>query len=283
MEREALRTAILSHITPPAIGSRVVDAKKTGILPDTGKNLRLPLQAAIDELSASGGGRLVLPAGVYLTGALRMKSGVELHLESPYTVLRFINTDIAENYPLVLSHWEASPCYNYSPLLYACDAHDIAITGPGTMDGGADERHWLPWHHQVEKAWSSDKRDMQLEDRSALRRILPRELIDHRAVKQEAQHRRACKAQQRGNHAPRESAFLLPVHAFTIHLSPHFMFNLLFSLHLSVIFTAFRLSALHLQAADSHLHAVKQKPQGSALRLSFVWFTPARLRPARLR
>ena len=171
MDREALRTAILSHITPPAIADRVVDAKAAGILPDTGKNLRTSLQAAIDELSASGGGRLSLPAGVYLTGALHMKSGVELHLASPYTLLRFVCSDLENNYPLVLAHWEASPCYNYSPLLYACGAHDIAVTGPGTLDGGADERHWLNWHHQVEKAWSSDKRDMQLEDRSALRRM----------------------------------------------------------------------------------------------------------------
>ena len=171
MEREALRSAILSHITPPAIKDRTVCAKTVGILPDTGENLRIPLQKAIDDLSAEGGGRLILPAGVYLTGALHMKSGVELHLESPYTVLRFINTEIEKNYPLVLSHWEASPCYNYSPLLYACDAHDIAVTGLGVLDGGADERHWLNWHHQVEKAWSSDKRDMQLEDRSVLRRM----------------------------------------------------------------------------------------------------------------
>ena len=49
MDREALRTAILSHITPPAIADRVVDAKAAGILPDTGKNLRTSLQAAIEQ------------------------------------------------------------------------------------------------------------------------------------------------------------------------------------------------------------------------------------------
>ena len=168
-KRNALRTAILSRITPPAIANGAVSAQEIGLAPDTGENLRTKLQAAIDDLSSSGGGRLSLPAGIYLTGALQLKSGVELHLEHPETVLRFVNTDIEENYPLVFSHWEATPCYNYSPLLYACDAQDIAITGPGRLDGGADERHWLHWHHEVEHAWSADRRDMQLADRKALR------------------------------------------------------------------------------------------------------------------
>lgn len=171
MEASALRSAILSGIKAPRIADRTVSAGAYGIFPDTGENLRAPLQRAIDRLSAAGGGRLSLPAGVYHTGALHLKSGVELHLESPDTILRFLNTDIAENYPLVFSYWEASPCYNYSALLYACDAHDIAVTGSGVLDGGADASHWWNWHHQVENAWSADKQNLQHEDRCALRRM----------------------------------------------------------------------------------------------------------------
>lgn len=171
MKREQLRQAILALMKPPRIPNRMISTPDLGILPGTGENLRIKLQAAIEDLSARGGGRLILPAGTYRTGALRLKSGVELHLESPDTLLQFVNTDLEENYPLVLSHWEASPCYNFSPLLYALDAHDIAVTGPGVLDGGADSEHWWNWHHQVENAWSSDKKDLQLEDRKALRRM----------------------------------------------------------------------------------------------------------------
>ena len=171
MEKATLREEILRHIAMPVIPERIVQATACGIYPDTGKNLTRALQNAIDDLSESGGGRLCLSAGVWRSGALQLRSGVELHLESPETVLQFINTEIEENYPVVYSHWEATPCYNYSALLYAKDAHDIAVSGPGVLDGGADQHHWWDWHHQVEEAWSADRVDLQQPDRLALRQM----------------------------------------------------------------------------------------------------------------
>lgn len=171
MDRIKLKKEILSEIESPHIGDNVLDAASVSILPDSGELQTEKLQAAIDRLSGEGGGRLSLPAGTYLTGALELKSGVELHLASMDTVLRFTTDDIAKNYPLVYSHWEGSPCYNYSALIYAKGASDIAVTGEGTLDGGADDSHWWNWHHQVEKSWSSDSPDLQAEDRKALRRM----------------------------------------------------------------------------------------------------------------
>lgn len=171
MDKLVLRETILSHIRQPVISDRSVSAAVLGILPGTGENLTSRLQAAIDTLSRQGGGRLCLPAGLYRSGALTIRDGVELHLESPDTVLQFINTDIETNYPVVYAHWEASPCYNYSALLYANGAHDIAVTGRGVLDGGADREHWWNWHHQVEEAWSSNAVDRQLTDRKALREM----------------------------------------------------------------------------------------------------------------
>ena len=171
MEKATLREEILRHIAMPVIPEHNVQATTCGIYPDTGKNLTRALQNAIDDLSESGGGRLCLSAGVWRSGALQLKSSVELHLESRETVLQFINTEIEENYPVVYSHWEASPCYNFSALLYAKDAHDIAVSGPGVLDGGADQHHWWDWHHQVEEAWSADRVDLQQPDRLALRQM----------------------------------------------------------------------------------------------------------------
>ena len=171
MEKATLREEILRHIAMPVIPEHNVQATTCGIYPDTGKNLTRALQNAIDDLSESGGGRLCLSAGVWRSGALQLKSSVELHLESRETVLQFINTEIEENYPVVYSHWEATPCYNYSALLYAKDAHDIAVSGPGVLDGGADQHHWWDWHHQVEEAWSEDRVDLQQPDRLALRQM----------------------------------------------------------------------------------------------------------------
>lgn len=161
-----LRREILSKIEPPRIGPNRREA-----VPDADHLQTELLQATIDALSAAGGGVLVFPAGIYRTGALHLKSGVELHLASPKTRVEFMPDDPEQNYSLVFSHWEASPCYNYSALLYANDAHDIAVTGCGTLDGGADQDHWWNWHHQVEDSWSEDKPDLQLADRKALRRM----------------------------------------------------------------------------------------------------------------
>lgn len=166
MNKTDLRNAILSRIHLPKIGIHCLTAA-----PDPENIQTDRLQQAIDTLSEKGGGRLVLPAGVYRTGALYLKSGVELHLASPDTLVQFVAEDIPTHYPVVYSHWEATPCYNYSALLYAFEEHDIAVTGCGTLDGGADGQHWWNWHHQVENAWSRDKTDLQQPARLELRRM----------------------------------------------------------------------------------------------------------------
>lgn len=171
MDKLQLRKAILDQIEKPAIPDLERSAAEFGAVPDSGAIQTGALQMAIDTVSREGGGRVVIPAGRYRTGALHIKSGVELHLESEKTVLSFVNENPELHYPVVFGHWEASPCYNFSSLIYACDAHDIAVTGKGTLDGGADRDHWWNWHHQVENAWSSDRTDLQLADRKALRQM----------------------------------------------------------------------------------------------------------------
>lgn len=171
MDKLELKKIILNRIEKPRIPARDFDAAQFGICSDSDAIQTEYLQHAIDHVSEQGGGRLILPAGRYRTGALQLKSGVELHLKSDDTVLAFVNENPESHYPIVFSHWESTPCYNFSPLIYACDAHDIALTGTGILDGGADAQHWWNWHHQVENAWSLDKEDLQLEDRKALRQM----------------------------------------------------------------------------------------------------------------
>lgn len=169
MNKQQLKEEILKQIEKPDIPSRFYSVLDFGVVTDSETIQTRQLQRAIDAISREGGGRLIVPSGYYRTGALQLKSKVELHLEQSDTRILFVNEDPQIHYPLVFSHWESTPCLNFSPLLYACDAHDIAVTGPGILDGGADEDHWWNWHHQVENAWSEDKRDLQLEDRKLLR------------------------------------------------------------------------------------------------------------------
>ncbi len=100
-------------------------------------------KAAIAACSKSGGGRVVLGEGVYRTGPVVLLSGVNLHI--PFGArLKFIPEP--ERYlPPVMTRWEGVEMMGYSPLLYALDQTNIAVTGGGLIDGGADWANWWPW------------------------------------------------------------------------------------------------------------------------------------------
>ncbi len=86
---------------------------------------------AIEACNKAGGGRVIVPAGEWLTGPIHLLSNVNLHLAEGAT-LRF--TDNPSDYlPAVMTSWEGMECYNYSPLVYAFECENIAITGTGTL------------------------------------------------------------------------------------------------------------------------------------------------------
>ena len=101
------------------------------------------IQKAIDKCSKKGGGRVVIPAGQrFLTAAIQLRSGVNLEVQEG-AILEFAFEP--ELYPIVPTRWEGLDCWNLSPLIYAYQAKDIAITGKGTIDGGGSRETWWPW------------------------------------------------------------------------------------------------------------------------------------------
>lgn len=99
------------------------------------------IAAAIKACSEAGGGRVTVPAGEWLTGPIHFRSNVNLHLAEG-AVLRF--TDCPEDYlPAVMTSWEGMECYNYSPLLYAYECENVAITGSGILSPKMDT--WRTW------------------------------------------------------------------------------------------------------------------------------------------
>ncbi len=99
------------------------------------------IAAAIDACHRAGGGRVIVPAGEWLTGPVHFKSNVNLYL-SEGAVLRF--TDNPSDYlPAVMTSWEGLECYNYSPLVYAFECENIAITGKGTLS--PEMGTWRKW------------------------------------------------------------------------------------------------------------------------------------------
>jgi polygalacturonase len=135
--------AILARIQPPTFPARDFPLRDFGARGDDRTDDSAAFRSAIEACHRAGGGRVVVPAGEYLTGPIHLKSGVDLHVAAGATV-RFA-TDPARYLPPVFTRWEGVELMNYSPLVYAFDQHDIAITGEGTLDGQADEAHWWPW------------------------------------------------------------------------------------------------------------------------------------------
>jgi polygalacturonase len=132
---------ILSRIVPPKFPNRDFVITNFGARPD-GRDCSAAIRKAIDACSRAGGGRVVVPKGEYLTGPIRLKSGVNLHVQAGATAKFSRNP---ADYPNVYTRWEGVELMNYSPLVYAFECTDVAITGEGTLDGQADEAHWWPW------------------------------------------------------------------------------------------------------------------------------------------
>ena len=98
------------------------------------------INQAITECSVQGGGKVIIPKGIYPTAPIRLKSNVNLHLADS-AVLKF-TTDY-NLFDTVRTRLEGIDCYNISPLIYAYEEVNIAITGNGIMDGQADRSNWF--------------------------------------------------------------------------------------------------------------------------------------------
>ena len=124
------------------------------------------IQKAIDQCSAKGGGRVVVPAGqTFITGAIHLKSGVNLVIEQGAT-LKFAFEPAL--YPIVETSWEGVDCYNLSPCIYAFQQSDIAITGKGTIDGNGSKETWWPWCGASKYGWKEGKVSQKTEARPRL-------------------------------------------------------------------------------------------------------------------
>jgi polygalacturonase len=98
-----------------------------------GKTVCTPgIQKAVDACAQTGGGRVVFPAGRYLTGPIFLKSNV--HVEVPAGAVLLGITDF-EKVPSIAGRWEGIDRTVYASLFTALDAENVSITGRGVLDG----------------------------------------------------------------------------------------------------------------------------------------------------
>lgn len=133
---------ILARIKPPEFPSREFEITRYGAVGNNQTDNTEAFRAVVAACSKAGGGRVLVPRGEFVTGAIELKSNVNLHVSEGAT-LRFTR-DISK-YPVVFTRWEGTECMNYSPFIYAIEQENLAITGKGTIDGNADQDHWWNW------------------------------------------------------------------------------------------------------------------------------------------
>ena len=139
---EAEYRAIERSIEQPKIAKRTVVITKFGAktMASAAQNQQA-IHRAIAYLAKQGGGKVIVPAGNWQTGALRLASGIEL-VVSKDALLQFVFD--RSLYPLVKTSWEGMMCWNYSPCIYSYGADDVVVSGEGTIDGGGSNETWWP-------------------------------------------------------------------------------------------------------------------------------------------
>jgi polygalacturonase len=143
---------ILARIQAPVFPKREFNIRKYGAVGDGKTDSTAAIAKAIAEASAKGGGRVIVPNGVFFTGPVHLKSNVHLHLDDKATLL--FTKDTKRFLPLVYSRWEGIELMNYSACIYADQVENIAVTGTGTIDGNATcEGDWWPWKGRTNCGW----------------------------------------------------------------------------------------------------------------------------------
>jgi polygalacturonase len=134
---------LLARIAPPVFPGREFVITDYGAVGDGHTDCTGAFRDAIAACSRDGGGRVVVPAGVFLTGAIHLQSNVNLHLVKNATI-RF-SMEPKDYLPVVFTRYEGNEAMNFSPFIYAPGQENVAITGEGTLDGQASRAVWYSW------------------------------------------------------------------------------------------------------------------------------------------
>jgi polygalacturonase len=143
--------AILAGIVPPKFPARDFVITDYGASDEKNFDSNGALKTAIRACNKAGGGRVVVPGGTWLSnGPIHLLSNVNLFLEDGAEVL--FGTHPADYLPVQLVRWQGIRCYNYSPLIYAYQQENIAITGTGKFNGQGTLT-WNIWSHLQHDDW----------------------------------------------------------------------------------------------------------------------------------
>ena len=136
-------TDILARIIPPTFPARDFVITNYGAVGNGTTDCTAAFSGAIAACNGAGGGRVVVPAGTFLTGAIHLLSRVNLYVATNATIKFSTNTNAY--LPVVFARQGGVEVMNYSPFIYAFEQTNIAITGEGLIDGQGPFGPWPQW------------------------------------------------------------------------------------------------------------------------------------------
>ncbi|WP_305884017.1 glycoside hydrolase family 28 protein [Crossiella sp. SN42] len=142
---------ILARVVPPSFPARDFPVTSYGGKGDGKADNTAAFRDAIAACARAGGGRVVVPAGIFLSGAIHLTSNVNLHIQSG-GIISFA-TDPRKFLPVVRTRWQGIECMNYSPFIYAYEATNVALTGAGRIDGQAGNGPWFDFDPKRQPDW----------------------------------------------------------------------------------------------------------------------------------
>jgi polygalacturonase len=159
---------ILARIKAPVFPKRDFVITKFGAQTDGTSDSTAAFKNAIAACNKAGGGRVVVPAGTFVTGAIHLKSNVNLFVSAGATIK--FTKDPNAYLPVVFTRWEGTELMNYSSFIYAFEQTNIAVTGEGTLDGQSGNDSWWPWNGRANYGWKQGDPN-QRDDRNALQQM----------------------------------------------------------------------------------------------------------------
>lgn len=144
---------ILSLIKAPTFADNACVITDYGAVADKKTLNTEAIRAAIEDCANKGGGKVVVPAGKFRTGPIRLMSGINLDLAEGSTLS--FSDDRSLYLPPVFSRYQGMEYYNFSPMIYGKDLENIALTGKGELDGNGSE--WVEWGSSGNEDFGRDK------------------------------------------------------------------------------------------------------------------------------
>ena len=142
--------ADLPNVLTPTFRKDTLSIRKFGAVADGLTLNTAAITKAIEQCNRAGGGVVLIPRGLWLTGPITLKSHVNLHLAEG-ALLQF--TDQRSAYPLVNTTWEGEEAVRNQAPISGTDLDNIAITGKGILDGSGDAWRMVKRSKLTEDQW----------------------------------------------------------------------------------------------------------------------------------